>query len=189
MTATESQDIILYVPKSNVLAAVLMGICLPPIGIIIPFLAGWQFLALLLSLFLIIVGVWLGPVFAWKMIHNPILIINAEGIGYLNPSSRKPTQFRWEEIDSIYHIDKRNGAVFAVDLSPVGLISFFSRQGGRIPRRIDITAPQLALGIPDTNLPLPVDQLLAQVRERFSVQLERYNIDLDYDREEGQEPR
>src|SRR5260221_5009771 len=118
MTATERHDIILYVPTSNVLAAVLMGICLPTFGIIIPFLAGWQFLALLLSLFLIILGVWLGPVFAWKMIHNPILIINAEGIGYLNPSSRTPMQFRWEEIDSIYHIDSSNGAVLAVDLVP-----------------------------------------------------------------------
>ncbi len=40
--------------------------------------------------------------------------------------------------------------------------------------------------MPSTNLPLPVDQLLALIRERFSTQLEQYRIVLDDGNTEGQ---
>ncbi len=36
MTVTESQDIILYVPKSNMFTAVLLGLCLL-LGLLLPF--------------------------------------------------------------------------------------------------------------------------------------------------------
>lgn len=113
-------------------------------------------------------------------------MINAEGICSLHPMLR--TKIKWEEIDFIYRINRRKGAVFAVDLSPAGLISFFSRQGRGIPGYLNISEPQLALGIPETNLPLPVDQLLAQIRERFSAQLAYYHIDVDDRHAEDQEP-
>ena len=59
-------------------------------------------------------------------------------------------------------------------------VSFlFSRRGLPIPGRMDVTLPQQALVISSTHLPLPVNQILTLIRERFSPQLERYNIDLD----------
>ncbi len=119
------------------------------------------------------------------MLHDPVLIINTDGISSQHPFFR--TQIKWEEIDSIYQIERKNGTVFAVNLSPTGLVSFLSRQGKGVPRRLNIAVPQLALGILDTNLPIPVDQLLAQICERFSAQLERYSINLESGQDKGQE--
>lgn len=173
MTETESQDIILYVPKSNVFTAVLMGLCLI-LGFILPFLVGWQLPVLLYSLFFIIIGGGLGPFIVWKMFHDPILVINSEGI-----FSRASFLVKWEEIDSIYSLHARRRSAFAVDVSPTGVLTFFPRRGMHIPRRMDVTVPQQALVIFSTNLPLPVDQLLTLIRERFAAQLERYNIVVD----------
>ncbi len=39
--------------------------------------------------------------------------------------------------------------------------------------------PQQVCVTQGTNLALPIDQLLAQIREKFAVQLERYHIELD----------
>jgi hypothetical protein len=97
------------------------------------------------------------------------------------------SQGLWEEMDSIYRISAKGG-VFIIDASPTGLIGTSSRSGKHIPRRIDITAPQLALGIPAANLPIPIDQLLAQIREQFSAQLERYNIYLGDERGRAADP-
>jgi len=181
MTATESQDIILYVPKSNVFTAALMGICLLT-GLALPFFVGWQFPVLLCSLVFIILG-GPGPFLIWRTVHDPILVINAEGI-----FSRASFFVKWEEVDSIYNLHARNRTAFAVDVSPSGVLAFFARRGMRIPGRMDVTVPQQALVIDSTNLPLPVDQLLSLIRERFSAQLERYKIDLDDGQVEGQEP-
>jgi len=170
MTATEDQAIVLYTPRLTLFLAVYTVLCLS-VGIALPFLAGWQFLSLVGSLFLISVAIWLGPVTTWRRIHHPILIINTEGIG------SQSQLIKWEEIDSIYRITARNGGVFAVDISPAGLAAFFARQGKRIPRSNNITEPQLVLGISSIRLPIPVDELLALIRERFSVQIERYHID------------
>lgn len=167
---TEDQAIVLYTPKLTSFQAVYTVLCLS-VGIALPFLMGWQLLPLLGSLFLFVVAIWLGPVTTWSRIHHPILIINAEGI---NSQSQL---IKWEEIDSVYRITARNGGVFAVDILPAGLVSFFARQGKRIPRSINITEPQLVLGISSIRLPIPVDELLALIRERFSVQIERYHID------------
>ncbi|MBV9615559.1 MAG: hypothetical protein JO031_08890 [Ktedonobacteraceae bacterium] len=182
MTAIESQDIILYAPQSNILTAVLKGICLP-IGVALPFFTGWQFPVLVCSLFFILLGGGLGPFLIWKMVHDPILVINAEGI-----FSRASFFVKWEEVDSIYRLHARNRTAFAVDLSPSGVLAFFARRGMRIPGRMDVTVPQQALVIVSTNLSLPVDQLLSLIRERFSAQLERFKIDLDDGQVEGQEP-
>jgi hypothetical protein len=154
-TANQDQEIILYESRSKILGVALMGTCLLIGGVIIPFFAGWRLIVLGLSLFLVIAGTNF-LILAWKVSHTPTLIINAEGICSLHPMLR--TKIKWEEIDSIYRINARNGAVFAVDLSSAGLISFFSRQGRGIPGHLNISEPQLALGIPETNLPLPVDQ-------------------------------
>ena len=172
MTAMGSQDIILYVPKSNIFTAALVGLFLP-LGCILPFFGGWQLPILLCSLFFIIIGGF-GPFMIWKMFHDPILVVNSEGI-----FSRASFLIKWEEIDSIYSLHGRGRVAFAINASSSGLISFFSRRGTRIPRQMDVTVPQQALVISSTNLPLPVDQLLTLIRERFSTQLEQYHIMLD----------
>jgi hypothetical protein len=179
MAVIESQDIILYVPKSNVFTAALVGLFLP-LGCILPFLVGWQLPVLVVSLFFIFVGGGLGSFVLWKMVHDPILIINSEGI-----SSRTSFLIKWEEIDSIYSLHGRSRIAFALDASPAGLPPFFSRRGMQIPKRMDVTVPQQALVIRSTNLPLPVDQLLRLIRERFSPQLERYEIFVDDGSVEG----
>lgn len=148
----------------------------------LPFFLGWQFPTLLGSLFLILLGI-TGLILVWKMIHHPMLIINAEGIYSLHPLLR--TNIQWEEIASIYRIRRRNGAVFAVDIAPAGLISFFTRQGKASPRALETATPQLALGIPQSNLPVPVDQLLSQIQEQFAEQIAYYHIDLDNGQEES----
>src|SRR5579859_3522179 len=156
MNTIKYQDIVLPIPRSNLLTAFLMGICLP-IGLAIPFVARWQLPALVIGLFFILAGVF-GLVLAWKMLHTPVLIINKEGIFYLHPLLH--STIKWDEIDAIYCAKARNRAIFAVDLSPDGLVSFFARQGRSLPRHLNNTEPQLALSIPATNLPIPVSQLL-----------------------------
>jgi len=180
-TIDHKQSITLYVPKSNVLVAIFIGFCLP-LGVILPFYLGWRFPILVGGLFLIILGV-TSLLLAWKMIRHPMLIINAKGIYCLHPLLRINVQ--WEEIASIYRINRRNGMVFAVDVSPAGLLSFFTRQGKAPPRIVDTSVPQLALGIPQSNLPVPVDQLLSQIQEQFAEQIASYHIDLDDGREES----
>ena len=178
IAVTEKQDIILYVPRSNLVTAVLFGLMCLLIGFTTPFLAGWNLPALLFSLLFITGGIWFGPVHAWKLLHQPVFIVNAEGI-----HSQYPTlsiAIKWDEIDAIYRLSRRNRSAFGVDMSPAGLVAFFARQGKPIPRGMDITRPQEALLILSTNLPIPVDELLAQIRERFAAQLERYHIDIDY---------
>lgn len=173
MNANEYRDIVLPVPRSNLYVVLFMGIFLP-IGVLLPFLAGWQLPVLGLSLFLSFAGIFfLVP--GWKLLHTPVLVINEKGVDSLHPWFR--CTIMWDEIDAIYSIG--HGIAFAVDLSPAGLVSFFARQRKSIPPRLDMTVPQLALSIQAANLPLPVDQLLAQIREYFPDQLERYHIDLD----------
>ncbi len=189
MEGTKEQSMLLYAPWSNRLTAVLMGICWFVLGITLPFLtpslAGWRYfaLALVLGLLLIIAGV-LALNQAWYFSHHPTLLISAEGICRQEPFNH--IQMKWEEIDSIYRINARRGEVFAVDLSPAGLVTVFARHGKRIPQRMNISEPQMAFGLPSVNLPLPVDEVLAQIRERFAAQLERYQIDMDDGRGESQ---
>jgi hypothetical protein len=176
MTATQDQDIIVYASRSDILTGILIGVFCLLLGIVILFLGKWQFPALGASL-VFIIGSVLSWIFAWKMVHHPLFIINAEGIRSLHPMLR--IDIKWEEIDAIYRINTRTAIVFAVDLSSTGLNAFFARKGKRIPWRLDTTVPQLALGIRQSNLPLPVDQLLTQIHERFSAQIEHYHIYLD----------
>ncbi len=183
MSMTEQQNIVLPVPRSNLIPGFFLGIFLP-VGFLIPFLAGWQLPALDISLFSIFAGI-NGLVLTWKLLHTPTLVINEEGICSLHPLAR--STIKWEEVDALYSTN--HGTMFAVDLSPAGLVSFFSRQGKSIPRRLNVTVPQLALGIQAINLPIPVDQLLAQIRARFSDQLERYHIDLDDNSETEKEQK
>ena len=166
----EGQDIILYTPKLTPFLMVFAVLCLS-MGVGLPFLAEWQLSPLGVSLFLIAAGVWFGPVTVWQRMHYPILQINAEGI------YSQSQLLRWEEIDAIYRINTKNGGVFAVDISPNGVIAFFARQGKSLPRSKDMTGPQLALGLPGVRLPLPVDDVLVLIRERFSTEIERYHID------------
>ena len=143
-------------------------------GIVLLVSADNHFVAFLFSVLFILGGFWFGLFFPWKLVHNPTLMIDSESIRSQHPFFR--FQVKWEEIDAIYQIS--HGTAFALDLSPTGLLSYFSRQGERIPRRLDPTVPQQVLVIQGTNLSLPIDQLLAQIRERFAVQLEHYNIEL-----------
>ena len=182
MEATEEQSMVLYAPWSNRLTAVLVGITALASGITLsvlaPVLAGWRYfaLALVLGLLVILAGVW-ALIHAWYILHHPILLINTEGICRQEAGFRM--HMKWEEIDAIYCISVGKGGVFAVDLSPAGLVPFFARHGKRIPQRMNINVPQLAFGIPSVNLPLPVNEVLAQIRERFAAQVERYHIDVD----------
>jgi hypothetical protein len=178
---TENQDIILYAPKSNVFTAVILGVMALSIGSAFLFSARWQFPFLLGGLFFVIAGLWFGLVITWQILHDPILIINSEGI-----LSQTSFLIKWEEIDSIYSVHARSRDAFALDASPAGLLSFFSRRGVRIPRQMDRTIPQQALVISSTNLPLPVNQILTLIRERFSAQLEQYHIVLDDGHTEGE---
>lgn len=178
-----NQNITLYVPKSNVLVAMFIGFCLP-IGVMLPFFLGWQLPVLVGGFFLIIFGI-TGLILSWKLIHYPTLSINAKGISSLHPLLR--TDIQWEEIASIYRINRRNGAVFAVDLSSAGLLSFFTRRGKDSSRVLDTSVPQLALGILPSNLPLPVDQLLSLIREQFAEQIAYYHIDLDDGQKEDED--
>ena len=77
MTTTESQDILLYVPRSNMFTASLMELCLL-MGLALPFFEGWQLTILVGSLSLILLGGGLGPFLIWKMSHKPILVINKD---------------------------------------------------------------------------------------------------------------
>lgn len=173
MTTAESQDLVLYAPRGNVVGVMILGCFCLSFGIIIHFLSGRPpFLGLLASIFFIIVGIFFGT-YAWQMVRKPMLTISAEGICSSSPFS-SPVQLKWDEIDAIYCLS--GGPIFAVDLSPTGLVSYFSRQSKRIPRYLDITVPNQALDIREFNLPLPMKQLFAQIREHFSVQLERYDI-------------
>ena len=183
MSIPDDQEIIFSVPKSNLLFSAFMGIFLP-IGLALPFFAGWQWLTLVLSFLFIITGIWAGLVEIWKMLHRPALVINTEGI--YSPVLSQKARIQWEEMASIYSFTQRNKVVFAVDASPAGLIALSSRKGWNIPRGMDITMPQEALSIPSTNLPLPVDQILVLIRERFSAELEQYHIVLDDGRTQGQ---
>lgn len=179
MENAEKKDIILFVPRSNLLTAVLVGFISLFIGLAFPFLVGWQLLTFGVSLLFIIGGLWLGSVLAWKLLHRPVLIVNSEGICSQHPMFG--TKIRWEEMDAVYRINAKNGGAFAVDISPAGLVAFLSRQSKRLPKGRDLAGPQLALGIPAANLPIPVDELLAQIRERFAEQIERYHIDCSAD--------
>lgn len=183
MTMIDNQNILVYVPRSNVFAAILIGsICLF-MGIVSLVLADKQIYAFVFGVLFILGGLWLGSFVTWQMVHRPTLIIDSEGIRSQHSLSR--FEVKWSEIDAIYQINY--GTAFAIDLSPMGLLSYFSRQGSRIPRHLDPTIPQQAVVVQGVNLALPIDQLLAQIRERFSDQLARYNIDLDDEEKEGQE--
>jgi hypothetical protein len=182
MTAPESQDIILYAPKSNLLPSAFMGIFLP-VGLALPFFAGWQWLTLLLGFLFIITGIWAGLVEIWKMLHNPVLVINTEGI--YSPVLSQKARIKWEEMAFIYFFTQGNKVVFAVDASPTGLIALSSRTGWNIPHGMDITVPQEVLSMPSTNLPIPDDQILVLIHERFSAELERYSISLEDGYEES----
>lgn len=179
MEDSEKKDIILFVPRSNLLTAVLVGFISFFIGLAFPFLAGWQLLTFGVSLLFIIGGLWLGSVLAWKLLHRPVLIVNSEGICSQHPMFS--INILWEEIDSIYRINTRRGGVFAVDISPAGYVALMARQSKRLPKGRDLAGSQLALGIPAANLPILVDELLAQIRERFAEQIERYHIDCSAD--------
>lgn len=171
MITTEHQRIILYAP-TGMFTAVLAGLCLLT-GCLLPFLAGWQLPVLFCSLFFIFIG-GAGLFIVWKMAYDPILVITAEGVG-----SSSSFLVKWEEIDALYSVHARGQTAFAVDITPAGILSFFSQRGMPTPRRMDVTVPQQALLIPAANLPLPVDQLLTLIREQFSAELERYHIELD----------
>jgi hypothetical protein len=175
MTENKQQDIILYVPRSNQLTSILVGLICLIVGLSIPFLAGWQLFALLFSLLLIIGGIWLSPVLAWKLLHHPVLLINEEGVSSQHPMFS--ITLKWDEISATYWVNKRGKFMFTVDISPAGLLSFASRQRRRINKGIDIIVPQQALSISSTNLSIPVDEVLTQICERFVDQIDRYHID------------
>jgi hypothetical protein len=179
MNTTEQQNIVLDTPRSNLFVAFFMGISLP-IGVLLPFFAGWQLPTLGVSILLIIAGISF-LILGWRLLHTPVLIINAEGINSMHPLLR--CTVKWDEIHAIYSF--RHGTVFAIDLSPAGLVSFFARQGKPIPRYLDITTSQQVLGIQSANLSLPVGHLLAQIREQFADHIEYYHILLDDESEAG----
>mgnify|MGYP001288034498 CR=1 FL=1 len=171
---SEQQRIDVYVPRSNTLTFILVGVMCLSIGGGALVFADHQVAAYVLGVFFFVGGFWFLS-FPWKLIHTPTLIIDSEGIRSHHPFAR--WEVKWDEIDAIYSLS--HGTAFAIDLSPTGLLSYFSRQGGRIPRWLDLTVPQQVSVTPGVNLAIPIDQLLAQIREKFGVQLEHYHIVLD----------
>ncbi len=171
----QDQEIILYAPTTQIVGLVCFGwgICVP-FGILLLFLGKGQVIPLLASLLFLLSGVWSGGVFPWRLRQRPILLITTEGICRQNLFSR--FLIRWEEIDAIYRGGR--GAFFSVDASPSGLIALSTRYGKPLPRNMDITVPQEALALPRSNLPVPVEQVLVQIRERFAAQIERYHIEV-----------
>jgi hypothetical protein len=177
-----NQEIRLYEPKSNIAFGLFVAILCLGLGVLFPFLGKWQPLSIGGSLIFIGASL-LTCLFCIKLLRSPTLIINAEGIHSLKPALRM--EIKWEEIDAIYRINAKFSPGFAVDLSPAGLLSFFTRQGKAPPRVLDTSVPQLALGIPQSNLPVPVDHLLSQIQEQFAEQIASYHIDVDDGREES----
>lgn len=182
MMTTGNQEMRVYAPQSRVFWSILIGIMCLSLGITFFFLAQGQFPAFLASFLFILGGLWSGLFFAWKLICDPSLIIDSEGIRCQHPFSR--FQVKWDEIDAIYRISY--GTAFAIDLSPTGILSYFARRGWRIPRWLDPTVPQQVIVVQGNQLSLPIDQLLVQISERFFAQLELYHIDMEgYHEEDG----
>jgi hypothetical protein len=173
--APEYQSIRMYAPRSNIFVFPFMGVLFLSLAGVAFVFADHQIAAYVLSVCFTVGGFWFLSLPWWKLIHTPTLIIDSEGIRSYHPFNR--WEVKWEEIDAIYSHSHRTA--FAIDLSPTGLRAYFSRQGGRIPRWLDPMVPQQVLANQGTNLALPIDQLLAQIREKFAVQLERYHIELD----------
>lgn len=165
------KNIILFAPKSNLATIIGTGLFGVFVGLTLLYFAKEQPLMLGSSILIIIGNVWLGSYSTWKLVRKPILVIDGEGI--LSQSQL----LRWEEIDAIYRINTKKGGVFAVDISPAGLVAIIARQSKRLPGSKNLEGPQIALGITAASLPISVNELLAQVRERFADQIERYHID------------
>jgi hypothetical protein len=171
----EQQRIFVYAPRSTIFVFPFMGaLCFSIAGVAFVF-ANHQVAAYVSSVCFTVGGFWFLSLPWWKLIHTPALVIDREGIRTFHPFNR--WEIKWDEIAVIYSLT--HGTTFAIDLSPTGLRSYFSRQGGRIPRWLDLTVPQQVCVTQGTNLALPIDQLLTQIREKFAVQLEHYQIELD----------
>lgn len=179
--APDYQSICGYVSRSNIFAFPVLGFLYLFLAGIVFVYADHQIAAFVLSVCFTVGGFWVLSLPWWKLINTPVLIIDNEGIRSRHPFNR--WEVKWEEIDAIY--SHSHGTAFAIDLSPTGLRAYFSRQGGRIPRWLDPTMPQQVLANQGMNLSLPIDQLLAQMREKFAVQLEHYHIVLDDGNTEG----
>lgn len=174
--ATEDQSIRVYASRSTILVFPFMVVPLWFLaGVVFVSADHQQLVTYILSVCFTVGGLWFLSLPWWKLIHTPTLIIDSEGFRNSHPFNR--WEVKWEEITAIYSNAHRTA--FAIDLSPTGLRAYFSRQGGRIPRWLDSTVPQQVLANQGTHLSLPVDQLLAQIREKFAVQLEHYQIEFD----------
>lgn len=173
--ATEDQCIRVYAPRSNILVFPFMGVLFLSFAGVALVFANHQIAAFVVSACFTVFGFWFLLLPWWKLIHTPTLIIDSEGLRCHHPFNR--WEVKWEEIDAIYA--HSHGTAFAIDLSPTGLLSYFARQGGRIPRWLDSTVPQQVLANQGTNHALTIDQLFAQIREKFGLQLEHYHIILD----------
>lgn len=174
----QQANIVLYEPKLNTIIVICIGIGMFPLGVVFLLLGKGQIPATMASSVVIGASIFLLSD-CWRLAHTPTLIIDTKGIHNLKSLIR--AELLWEEIDALYRVNTRTSVLFAVDLSPSGLVSFFARQDKRIPQRLDITTPQLALSITQSNLPLSVELLLAQIREKFADQIERYHITVECD--------
>lgn len=188
MTDMENQqrEIVLYAPLLDRVGAIIFAILSLVLGVAVLLLGRWQLPALVASCLFFVGSAFLISL-CWRLTHTPILIVNAEGIFSLRPMLRMT--LRWEDIDTIYcSLLSGTPLAFTVDLSPTGLVSFFARQGKQPPRYLDVTIRQPAISIPQSNLPLPIGQLIARISEQFSAQITRYHITLDNGQTTGQEP-
>lgn len=176
-TGKQQQEIVLYAPPSDRIGALLFGMLSLVLGLAFLLLGGWQLPTLAASC-LFLAGSALLLILYQRLRCTPVLVINAEGIFSMRPMLRMT--LKWEEIDAIYcSVLTGTPLAFTIDLSATGLVSFFARHGKRPPRRLDVTVPQPAISIPQSNLPLPIEQLMAQIREQFAAQIAMYHITLD----------
>jgi hypothetical protein len=176
-TENQQQEIVLSASSSDKIGAILFAILSLVLGIVFLLLGKGQLPALIASCLFFVGSAFLMLLYR-RLTHTPVLIINAEGIFSLRPMLSMT--IKWEEIDAIYcSLLTRTTLALTVDLSPAGLVAFFARHGKQPPRQLDVTVPQPALSIPQSNLPLPIGQLIGQIREQFAPQVERYHINLD----------
>lgn len=176
-TGKQQQKIVLYAPPSDRIGALLFGMLSLVLGLAFLLLGGWQLPTLAASC-LFLAGSALLLILYQRLRCTPVLVINAEGIFSMRPMLRMT--LKWEEIGAIYcSVLTGTPLAFTIDLSATGLVSFFARHGKRPPRRLDVTVPQPAISIPQSNLPLPIEQLMAQIREQFAAQIAMYHITLD----------
>lgn len=177
LSESGKREIILYASRWHLLAVAFhLGMALMP-GLILIFIGPWQLFGIIASASFLVGGVVVCPTLTWNILRTPVLSADEEGLA--SPRLFKHAKIKWEEIGAIYYSP---GGHLLIDASPSGIVAFLTRQNkGRlvVPRYMDITISQTVFTIPQSMIPVPLDRLLEQIRERFQDQLAHDGIETD----------